>query len=153
MTAEKRTRSPFKEYMRFGIAGAMNTGTDFLILNFLLVAFGPAIEHPAYILCKIVSFTAAVAQSYLLNKHWVFLSSGDKGKIADIEEGGKFLAVSALGFLINIMSSSLIFSVLVAGSIDDRLAGNLGAMVGTMLVILWNYAGYKFFVFKQSKSV
>jgi putative flippase GtrA len=149
MTKHSRKQSQFKEYVRFGLTGALNTVTDFLILNILLLVSSQSLEQSTYAIFKIIAFLAAVVQSYLINKYWVFSSTGALA----VGEGGKFLAVSAFGFLINVVSSSLVFSALTSTSgIDERLAANLGAMVGTMLVMLWNYAGYKFFVFRQNKN-
>jgi putative flippase GtrA len=152
-TNKRNTGSPFKEYLRFGITGVLNTGTDFFVLNILIASFGPGVGSIGYAAMKATSFCAALVQSYFLNRHWVFSAATD-GKMADAKEGGRFFAVSLVGFLINIASSSFVFAFLERSSaVDSRLAANAAAMVGTILVLLWNYAGYKFFVFRAPTRI
>ncbi|MDE1874609.1 MAG: GtrA family protein [Patescibacteria group bacterium] len=139
------------EYVRFGITGALNTATDFLVLNILLSVAGSAesVQGWTYVLAKAASFTVAVIQSYFLNKHWVF---GVHTTTRNMEESARFFAVSVAGFVLNIASAALVFGALGAlGTMDVRLRANIGALVGTLIVLAWNYTGYKFFVFKTSK--
>ncbi|MBX4209547.1 GtrA family protein [Candidatus Parcubacteria bacterium] len=147
--AEKKRKlvSPFGEYVRFGITGVLNTGTDFIVLNGLLTAFGGA-QGGLYIASKAASFSAAVIQSYFLNKYWVF----DAAKTgAGADEKGRFLAVSIAGLLLNVAGSSLVFGLLgFTGISDFRIKANIGAIAGTLMVLVWNYMGYKFFVFRTA---
>lgn len=146
-------RKPLGEYLRFGVVGVLNTGVDFIVLNALLLALGAyAATHFAEM--KAISFVAAVVNSYLLNRYWVFGSkAAHAGEVA--REGGKFLVVSVAGFLLNVASSSFVFTLLLElGIFDHRLAANVSAMFGTLVVLFWNFAGYKFFVFRpQTQEV
>ncbi len=146
--ASRRTESRLAEYLKFGFTGALNTGTDFVVLNSLLSVSGGA--HGAYLACKAVSFSIAVVQSYFLNKYWVFRAKGER----NMEETARFFAVSVAGLIFNIAGSSLVFSLLGALDLFDfRIRANAGALVGTLLVLVWNYTGYKFFVFKKLAAV
>ena len=98
-------------------------------------------------MCKAASFLVAVIQSYFLNKYWVFRA----GSRRNMEETARFFTVSVAGFVINIATSSLVFAGLSAASlVDFRLKANIGALIGTLAVLTWNYIGYKFFVFKAA---
>jgi putative flippase GtrA len=152
MQAKERTiQSPFKEWARFVATGAVNTGVDFAVLNTLLFVGRNNIHGVSYVFAKTISFLAAVLTSFFLNKYWVFRHKGT-GKTS-MKEGGAFFAVSAAGFLINVASSSYLFSALQGThAFDPRIAANAAALTGTLLVLAWNYAGYKFFVFKPNKQ-
>jgi putative flippase GtrA len=146
---KRKDTSRLMEYAKFFVTGVINTGVDFAVLNALLWTFGPKVTGLGFIACKIVSFVAAVLNSYYLNKYWVFTESTSKNTSAS--EGGRFFMVSAAGFLLNITSSALVFSALKnAGAIGEKASANIAAIVGTLLVLVWNYAGYKFFVFNGS---
>ncbi|HEU5114529.1 MAG TPA: GtrA family protein [Candidatus Paceibacterota bacterium] len=149
---ERNEKTPFLEYVRFGTAGVLNTVTDFIVLNSLLtLSAWNGTEAGIYVACKAISFGVAVTQSYFLNKYWVF--GAPKSQLSRAEEGGRFFAVSAAGFLLNIVGSSIILSILGAMNLfDPRLRANAGAAAGTLLVLAWNYAGYKFFVFKEARA-
>lgn len=146
-----RNRRPLGEYLRFGLVGALNTLVDFVVLNALIVALG-AYASAHFAEMKAISFLAAVVNSYLFNKYWVFGSRAAQG-IGVAREGGRFLAVSVMGFLANVASSSLAFSLLKELQLfESHLAANLSAMVGTLVVLAWNFAGYKFFVFRPQEQ-
>lgn len=131
------------EYIRFGTAGVLNTCTDFAVLNTLLGILGST-RGGSYVVCKALSFLAAMFQSYFLNKYWVF---GVKSKTTR-REAQKFFGVSVMGFFLNIISSVTIFHILTSFTTTSVvLKANAGAVFGTLVVLAWNYFGYKFFVF------
>jgi putative flippase GtrA len=118
---------------------------DFAVLNSLMYAFGTKIEGGFFALIKLASFSAAVINSYYLNKYWVF-NQAKNSQASDPGEGVRFGIISVIGFLLNVAVSSFIFASL--GSINSQVAANIGALFGTLVVLIWNYTGYKFFVFK-----
>lgn len=142
--AQREKISPLKEYARFGITGVLNTGIDFAVLNALLLAFGPLVKGGVYAIYKTISFLAALVNSYFMNKYWVFSLESKTGY--SHKEGARFFLVSAGGFVLNVILSSIIFHIF-SESFSSRIAGNVGAIVGTAVVLVWNYVGYKFFVF------
>lgn len=146
MRTQNSNSGSFREYLRFGVSGALNTTTDFIVLNALLWASGPVIASGAYIAWKTISFLCALIQSYFLNKFWVFSSAKSTG--IDAKESGRFFVISLIGFLINVTGSFLTFFALSHAGVDSKIAGNIGAVIGTALTVFWNYNGYKAFVFK-----
>lgn len=154
-TKARSYKSLLLEYGRFLVTGILNTATDFLILNGLLFLFsrGPEVSKPTYVAFKTISFLGAITQSYALNKHWVFGRARTRGAASTkgyARERGMFLAVSALGFGINIAAAGATFAALGhMGMFDQRIDANIGALAGTALTLITNFVGYKFLVFKR----
>ncbi len=62
------------QILRFGAIGAINTALDFIILNFVTKTFHIDTGLSLGAL-NVISFTAAVIQSYFWNKAWAFSES------------------------------------------------------------------------------
>ena len=130
---------------KFVAIGALNTFLDLGILNILIVVSGVAVGY-WYTLFKSFSFIIANVNSYFWNKHWTFGVS-DK---TNIKEFGSFLAVSVVGFGLNIASASLVVNVISAPqNISPERWANIGALSATVISLIWNFVGYKFFVFRR----
>ncbi len=130
---------------KFAAIGALNTLLDLGILNVLMSISGVAVGF-WYSLFKACSFVIANINSYFWNKHWTFGVS-DK---ANVREFGEFLMVGIIGFGLNIGCASLVVNVISApqGFSPERWA-NVGALSATFISLIWNFIGYKFFVFKR----
>lgn len=138
------------QFARFVVIGVLNTSIDLAVLNFLMFATGHS-EGYYYSVFKAASFSAAVITSYFLNKHWAF---GDKGKRKEIHKISQFMAVSIIGALINVGVASSVVLFLKPQLIEilpfsNQLWGNIGALCGTAIGLIWNFLGYKFIVFKK----
>lgn len=146
---------------KFVLVGGLNTLIDWgilalLILFFrsrwgiepsdvLLMVFSWTIVY--YSLYKGISFILAVVNSYLWNKFWTF----KRGATTSLSrEFIQFFVVSLIGFLINVIIASGIFSWVspLAGLNGDQW-GILAAVVATVISLTWNFIGYKFIVFKR----
>ncbi len=139
------------QVVKFVLVGALNTFIDFGVLNLLILLSGTAIGLP-YTIFKGLSFTVAVVNSYFWNKFWTF-SVANTAK-PEIEVQGRefltFLIVSVIGFVINVGMASLIVNVM--GSflpVSSKLLANIGAGTAVIFSMIWNFIGYKFFVFKR----
>ncbi|MDO8572389.1 MAG: GtrA family protein [bacterium] len=134
------------EFIKFFIIGILNTVIDFTALNLLILFFGIGTNGEFYILLKSASFLIAVANSYFFNKYWVFRNGGDP----HVKESFFFFTVSFIGFLLNVSISYFAFlSINAVYAVSPHLAANIGAIAGTGAVVLWNFIGYKFFVFSK----
>ena len=132
------------QIVRFLIIGLLNTAIDFIVLNILVLIFEPGGNTFLFILFKSISFIFAVINSYYFNKYWVFRSC-----ISTKSNFITFLTISVIGFLLNVAAASIVFVMLTSAVTDHvRLVANFGAIMGTFAVLLWNFIGYKFFVFK-----
>jgi putative flippase GtrA len=146
---------------KFGVIGVLNTLVDWGILTALILvlrntyALDPATSLATlgsvvityYTVYKSISFIAAVINSYYWNKHWTFETS-----VVSKTVGGfiQFFLVSMVGFFINVGISSYIFkAVTPLGGLTSDQWGLVGAAIGSVLGLAWNFVGYKFIVFKN----
>lgn len=137
------------QFLKFALIGAMNTLVDLGILNVLMYLSGQT-EGIYYSLLKAVSFTCAVIFSYNLNKRWTFRD------VSDVEQAKKFtqfLTISIIGAAINVSVATAIVTYIKPSIhilfLTDQLWGNIGALGGTAIGLVWNFLGYKFIVFKK----
>jgi putative flippase GtrA len=87
--------------------------------------------------------------SYLWNKYWTFKKEGSEtGQIA--REFSQFLAISIVGILLN---SGIVYAITTLVSplfgLSSALLANFAKVLATVVSMVWNFAGYKFFVFKN----
>jgi putative flippase GtrA len=125
--------------------GMLNTALDFVVLNIFVYFFGTGANGELFIFFKSVSFLAAVTNSYLLNKWWVF----EHDTAISVKEPLIFFIISCVGLLINVSVSFAMFTLFVQ-NVSQQFAANIGALMGSVVVFAWNFVGYRFFVFKPS---
>jgi putative flippase GtrA len=82
---------------------------------------------------------------YFANKYWAFEK---KEKERMEKEFGIFFLVTAISGFVQISVASLAFKFLVS-FMSGLLAGNVGKIIGIVVASVWNFLGYKFFVFKK----
>ncbi len=144
--------SVFYQIGKFSLIGILNTLVDWGILNFLMWTTGIMVGV-GYSAFKGISFIVATVNSYFWSKFWVF----KKNKSKEIKrEAGEFFAVSVIGFLINIGVASWLVNFvsppnwkIIEGVNISAFWGNIGALLGTLTAMAWNFAGYKLMVFKK----
>lgn len=124
--------------------GIVNTAVDFAVLNGLIFLTGIA-TGAWFSVFKAISFSLATLNSYALNKRWTFFSqsAGSPSQFA------RFIAINAVGLLINVLVASLIANSQVKFGISPHLFANFAALGGVLMSMSWNFIGYKFFVFKS----
>ncbi len=87
-------RPVIMQLLRFAAIGALNTALDFIILNYITKRYG--IDKGASLgLLNVLSFSAAVIQSYLWNKAWAFAES--RGGL--MQNLNRLVLVGGLGFV------------------------------------------------------
>ena len=158
----------FLQVAKFAAVGGLNTLLDLGILNVLILISGVAVGY-WYPVFKGISFVVANINSYFWNKHWTFqetqINADNKQinadsirvnprkyprKSASFKEFSQFLTVSIIGFGINIGIASLIVNIIGAPeNISPERWANIGALSATIISLVWNFIGYKFFVFKK----
>jgi putative flippase GtrA len=134
------------QFLKFGLVGVLNTGVDIGVLNILMYSFG-IYQGNAIILFNAISVSLAIVNSYFWNKYWTF-DAREKDK--QVEEFGSFVIVSVIGGLINtfvIYSLTTFFDP--AFGTSEEVWANIGKILAIGLAFLWNFGGYKFFVFKK----
>ncbi len=120
------------------LSGTAIASNDILLTLFVPVTF--------FILYKSISFIIANINSYFWNKYWTFGTDNHKKTSTEFTQ---FFLVSLIGFVINVVGSSLVFTFFhqIGGLTADQW-GLIGAAVGSISGLAWNFIGYKFIVFK-----
>lgn len=136
------------QFAKFVAVGFLNTAIDFGILNLLSRLSGIT---AGFIVggVNLPGFLVAVFNSYLWNKIWVFKDRGPEPLFADFP---KFFAVTAIGVLINsgiIISLTTYIPPMLGLGPSQWL--NAAKVAATIITLFWNFSGYKFLVFDQSK--
>jgi putative flippase GtrA len=130
---------------KFILVGALNTFVDLGILNILILISGIS-SGLFFSVFKGISFIVAVINSYFWNKYWTFKK---KESVAPGKEFGQFLAVSVIGFGINVGIASLVVNLIGPQfGLSEKIWANIGAIAATLSGMTWNFLGYKFIVFK-----
>lgn len=138
-----------QQVAKFVLVGGTNFLIDQGIFNVLIFATGISVGWKQSVF-KGLSFTVAVINSYFWNKFWVF-------KRTRTETAGKefmqFVVVSIVGFLINIgLDKILVDGMGPIGSIKVNTWAQIAAAVSAIVVLFWNFAGYKFIVFDSNNK-
>jgi putative flippase GtrA len=144
---------------KFLVIGVMNTLVDIGVLALITILVSTS--HPSeetwftaasltityYSLYKAISFIIANINSFFWNKYWTF---GSVKTTQTTHQFFQFFLVSLVGFAINVVIASFVFStVSQMGTFTIAQAGLIGAAMGSILGLAWNFVGYKFFVFKK----
>jgi putative flippase GtrA len=131
---------------RFVLVGAFNTFIDLGVLNILIWLSGTA-SGAWYSIFKAISFLVATTNSYFWNKHWTFNKKSENGFAA--KEFSKFLAVTAIGLLVNVGIASFIVNIIGPQfEISKEIWATIGALIATLFAWVWNFLSSKFIVFK-----
>lgn len=131
----------FRQVIKFVIVGVGNTLVDLSVLN-LLIFLTNATSGVPFIFFKTISFLVAVTNSYIWNRRWTFRS--------DKQVFIKFLLISAVGLLLNVGSASFLVNIVGPQfGLSAKIWANIGAACGTLVVMTWNFLGYKFVVFRK----
>ncbi|MDD3497974.1 MAG: GtrA family protein [Candidatus Moranbacteria bacterium] len=147
------TKKTAGQFIRFAMIGVINTLVDLAILNAETIITGIK-DGSGYAIQKGLSFLVAVTVSYFLNKHWAF---EDKSKKDEGKKFSQFLFVSIMGMLINVSVATITVTYLKApinnllnlSFLNDQVWVSIGALAGTAVGLIWNFTGYKIWVFKK----
>lgn len=135
---------------KFGFVGVGNTLVDIFTLNLLMaILFVP--EQTIYkVLFISSSFLMAVIHSFILNKLWTFQKKETK-KTA--QEFLTFLIITLLGFTVHTGIATAVSNFLSKGNIlSGNLSLNVGKIFGIFFSLVWDFTGYKLFVFKKNPN-
>ncbi len=146
---------------KFLVIGVMNTLVDIGVLALITILVATDASYASettwfsmaslvvtyYSLYKAISFIIANINSFFWNKYWTF---GSENRSQTTHQFFQFFLVSLIGFAINVIIASVVFgSLSAAGAFTVAQAGLVGAAMGSIIGLVWNFIGYKFFVFKK----
>jgi len=136
----------FFQLAKFGAVGAANFAVDFGVLNLLIYVSGFA-SGGWFTLFKSTSFVVAVTNSFFWNMRWTFKKKGGEKTGKDFMQ---FLIVTVTGLILNTGIASIIVNVIgPPAGIGDKSWANIATAVASIVVLTWNFLGYKFIVFKK----
>ena len=144
---------------RFASVGVVNAIISFSLLNVIYYDL-----HQSKILSSIIATGVALIFSFAMNRNFVFL---DKSKRAR-EQAPVFVIVTVLGSFV-VLNIVYIVTLRLMNNHEQPLLDvvrslsgvrlsssfvdiNLSTMVGAVVAMIWNYNGYKYFVFKGSHA-
>jgi len=136
------------QIIKFGEVGVLNTFVDAGILNLLIGISG--ITAGVWLApLNTVSFLFAMTNSYFWNKFWTFKKEGK----ATGKNFLQFLIVSGIGWSINTGILVLVTSLIppLFGFSTGAWA-NIAKFGAIFISMVWNFVGYKFFVFKKANG-
>lgn len=138
----------FFQLAKFGLIGTTNFVVDIGIFS-LLIWSTDINQGNFLILFNIISVSVAIINSYIWNKFWSFGEKNtDEGVVR--KQFFQFVTVSIIGLILN---------TLIVDILNNRIGGPVGIETTTwtvitkasasIVVLVWNFIGYKFFVFKR----
>lgn len=131
---------------KFLLVGTSNVFVDLGVLGALQFATGIASGY-WYSVFKAISSLFSIFNSYLWNKFWSF---EQKDNSEATKEAVKFFAVAGSGILVNNLIASYLVNVLgPQGGLSKQGWGIVAGVIAAIIVFIWDFVGYKFFVFKK----
>lgn len=135
----------FFQFGKFILVGFSNFTIDFGLLNLLM--FVTSVESGLmYSIFKGLSFFIAIINSYFWNRTWTF-EFRERGNM--LEQFFRFMGIALTGLLINVIVASVIVNYIKVEFIAPRIWANVAALISVIAVLAWDFAGYKFLVFKK----
>jgi len=142
---------------RFGLAGAVNTATNFAVLNFAFYGL-----RQNKITSIVIATSCAIAISFILNRNFVFL---DKDR--PVTKLARFMVVSVAGVFL-IQNGVYVIGIVLLHGHESEVIGtvqhitgyklssnfidvNLSNFIASLAVMFWNYNGYRIFVFNGER--
>jgi putative flippase GtrA len=133
------------QFAQFAAVGSLNSFIDIGIFNLETFIFGSSIGVVMFATLKAISFLFATTNSFVWNKYWTF-NSTDKASAGEV---GGFYAVAIIGWVVNVGVATLVKSI----GPDTKTWVNLVApLAGIAVTFIWNFIGYKFWVFKNTSK-
>lgn len=138
----------FFQLAKFGLIGTANFVVDLGIFSLFIWMTGVT-EGSFIILFKVISVSIAIINSYIWNKFWSFEEKRTDEAVVR-RQFLQFIGVSVAGLTLNTATTySLINFAGDMTSIAPATWATLSSAVASILVLSWNFVGYKFFVFKR----
>lgn len=169
-----RWRAFMEQFARFAAVGFLNAALDFGVLNTFSAITGITAGLGAGGI-NIPGFIIAVSNGYFWSKLWVFranintdtdtnagigvnpnpnanlnAATAKSGLLTDLP---KFLLVSLIGLAINSIMVTL-FTAFIPPHFGFTAVAwlNIAKILATVVALVWNFTGYKFFVFRPAHS-
>lgn len=136
----------FYQFGQFAAVGTLNSFIDVGIFNVETFFYGSIPGTLLFAVFKGISFLCATTNSFFWNRNWTFGATSGKANAGQVTE---FYTVAIIGWFVNVGVATLVKS----SGPDTKVWVNVVApLVGIVATLLWNFLGYKYFVFKKKES-
>ena len=132
------------QFAQFAAVGTLNTFIDVGVFNLETFMHGTSlIGNGLFATFKAVSFLCGTTNSFIWNKYWTF-NAREKPHAGQV---AGFYTVAVIGWGLNVGAATLVKAV---GPANSHVWVNLVAPLGGVAAsFLWDFFGYKYFVFKK----
>jgi len=144
------------QFAEFAAVGSLNSFIDIGIFNLETFFYGTSVIGAGlFAFFKTISFLCGTTNSFFWNKYWTFSSnraSHPTGAIKGTREASSFYIIAAIGWALNVGIATFVKSLEPFGTAtESRIWVNLVApLAGIAASFLWDFFGYKYFVFKKA---
>ncbi|MGH8750099.1 MAG: GtrA family protein [Burkholderiales bacterium] len=121
------------QFLRFAGAGVFGTAAHYLVL---LILVELAAANP--VTASFLGFLCGALVNYTLSRRYIFESAAPHRQALI-----KFLGVALVGLALN--------TLIMSAGVGLGLHYLLAQIIATGLVLMWNFAGNKFWTFKENK--
>lgn len=134
------------QFAQFAAVGTLNSFLYDGIFNVETALYGSTIiNNWLFAVFISVAFLFSTTNSFIWNKYWTFASGGK----TNAGELGGFYGVALVGWALSVGLATFVKSI---GPVDSRTWVNIVApLCGILASFIWNFLGYKFWVFKKKK--
>lgn len=139
----------FYQFGQFAAVGTLNSFIDIGVFNletFLYGGAAAAISTPLFAVFKAISFLCATTNSFFWNRNWTF---GSTDKVNAGEVTG-FYTIALIGWGANVAVATLVKAI---GPETKLWVDIVAPVAGILVTFIWNFVGYKYFVFKKKVSI
>ena len=134
------------QFIKYFVIGLSNTAINIGVFNYFINVSGVTRGIPLLVISS-VAFLAAIINSYIWNSHWSF-KEGFNNTIYQFE---RFFIVTFIGLLLN-STAVIMITTLFYGAFSPRAIDNIANLTGILCAMVWNFIGYKYFVFNIRKQ-
>jgi putative flippase GtrA len=139
------------QFVKFCVVGFLNAAIDFGVLNLLSLYTGLT---SGFIIggVNVPGFVIAATNSYFWNKFWVFSHKRKEGEPVNYSDIPTFILVVVSGIIVN-SGLVVLISTYIPPFFDLSAARwlNVAKVIASAIALLWNFLGFKFFVFKSKE--
>ncbi|MFA6364926.1 MAG: GtrA family protein [Candidatus Paceibacterota bacterium] len=142
-----RRHCAIQDFGKFTAVGALNSFIDLGILNLFMLLTGIS-SGIFFVIAKTVAYICASTNSYFFNKVWTFRSGAPILK----REYALFVILSLIGAVVNVGVTAFVVQVIPRPmAVSGPLWANIASLVGTLILMIWNFFSYRTYVFTKQQ--
>jgi len=132
------------QFAQFAAVGTLNSFIYGAVINIETFLYGSmAVSNLRFALFVSIAFLFSTTNSFIWNKYWTF-NARDKTNAGEVSG---FYGVAIVGAILSVTAATFVKSV---GPVDSKLWLNiLAPLAGIAAAFIWNFLGYKYWVFKK----